>query len=657
MRINAINTLLAILTILMQVACTEIKNPAGIAEEALATGTKGQDTKQYYWYRGEKQEIVVNYEFVNILLSKSIFENPTAIKALCQKYNLIIEDKSLEKGLIKVRFSDAPQTIDTYSNLVSSMREDNQIQKVLPYFDRGSKTQPIGTSQFFYIKLRQGGALDDLIEIAKDYDVMTVEEVPYTPRWYKISIVDSHFATTIEASNTFFETGLFEETDPAFLGLFQPHSTNDPLFSQQWGLKNTITGYDINVEGAWDISTGTGVKIAIIDQAISPNQNDLSPNFTTECYDAEYHVDYCVWFDEPHGTNVAGVAAAVGNNNYQIAGVAYNAKLMRISDNFGTFGSVGADLGIGINWAWANGADVINNCWGEVAGETNLYSSVLENAISDALTYGRSGKGSVIVFSAGNDTTDVAYPANYDERILVAGAITTSGTRLYCSNYGATLDVVAPGENIVTTDPNNSVYPYFSGTSAAAPHVSGVAALMIAANPNLTQENVGRIIETTATKISPNGLYSYYSYPYRYNGTRNSEMGYGLINATAAVTVARDLDLSLPSGNQGMDTYLPTGYAALMGDTLVMGSFPSTTGFFALANSWCNSSYTYYWFFRTTGDSNWKPTFNYVGNDTGVELDIPKPSSNSTLKMYCRIYTGSTYVNTASYTLYVQPDF
>lgn len=657
MRRDDYRLLSTVLTTFLLVACSEIINPVRLADNALTTDTKGQDETLYYWHCGEKQEIELNYEFVNLLLSKSTFENPIVIKTLCQKYNLIIEDKSPEKGLIKVRLTGAPQSIDTYSNLVSSMREDDRIQKVLPYFDRGPKMGPIGTSQFFYIKLRPGGALDDLIEIAEDYDTMVVEEVPYTPRWYKISIVDSHFATSIEASNTFFETGLFEETDPAFLGLFQPHSTNDPLFSQQWGLKNTITGYDINVEGAWDISTGTGVKIAIIDHAISPNQNDLSPNFTTECYDAEYHVDYCVWFDEPHGTNVAGVAAAVGNNNYQIAGVAYNAKLMRISDNFGTFGSVGADLGIGINWAWANGADVINNCWGEVAGETNLYSSVLENAISDALTYGRSGKGSVIVFSAGNDTTDVAYPANYDERILVAGAITTSGTRLYCSNYGATLDVVAPGENIVTTDPNNSVYPYFSGTSAAAPHVSGVAALMIAANPDITREEVVRIIEMTATKISPGGLYSYFQYQNRFNGTRNIETGYGLIDATAAVTIARDLSLNLPAGNQGMGAYLPTGYAALSGDTLIMGYFSSTTGYFSLDTTWYNTSYTYYWSFRTSGDPYWQPSFNYVGNDYGVEMNIPRPSSNSSLTLYCHIYNGSTYIYTAKYTLNVHPDF
>jgi subtilisin family serine protease len=224
----------------------------------------------------------------------------------------------------------------------------------------------------------------------------------------------------------------------------------------------------------------------------------------------------------------------------------------------------------GINWAWQNGASVINGSWG--GSRNDQFSHIVDNAIKNALQHGRGGKGCVIVFSSGNNDSpnNATFPANSDDDIIVVGALTHCGTRKtrtsncdterrWGSNHGVQLDIMAPGVLVPTTDlmgnegynPNIPVHlnysgtiiphdyanrdytVWFNGTSAAAPHVSAVAALILSVNPNLTQKQVADIIESTARKV---GGYPYhYNNPNRPNGSWHVEMGYGLVDAGAAV--------------------------------------------------------------------------------------------------------------------------
>ena len=230
----------------------------------------------------------------------------------------------------------------------------------------------------------------------------------------------------------------------------------------------------------------------------------------------------------------------------------------------------------GFNWAWRNGASVISNSW-----RSSTFSELLEDAIQSAMTNGRNGLGCVVTFSAGNnDSNTVGYPASSLPDIIVVGALSLSGKRKssttidnegwWGSDYGTQLDIMAPGVLIYTTDRTGSVgyvsgdyMPNFIGTSSACPHVAGVAALILSVNPNLTQKEVATIIEKTARKV---GGYSYSTVSGRPNGTWHTEVGYGLIDAYAAVMEAQNASTTVYFNDKTVTT-----------NTVVSGSEISAT--------------------------------------------------------------------------------
>ncbi|HEY9074026.1 MAG TPA: S8 family serine peptidase, partial [Desulfobaccales bacterium] len=251
--------------------------------------------------------------------------------------------------------------------------------------------------------------------------------------------------------------------------------------------------------------------------------------------------------DDAHGTNCAGIAAAMTNNNLGVAGVANNCKIMPV--RVGKSGNAVPDywttdawLADGISWAATHGADVLSNSWG---GGTA--ADAVTSAITSAKTTGRGGKGCVVCFSSGNDNGPVAYPANLGN-VLAVGAISPTGERKspnssdgefwWGGNYGNELDISAPGVLIYSTDIHGAAgytagdyEPTFNGTSSACPHVAGVAGLVLSVNPNLTATQVENAIKSTATDLGATGW--------------DPQFGYGLVNAYGAV-------MSVPHGSKGI---------------------------------------------------------------------------------------------------------
>jgi serine protease len=294
---------------------------------------------------------------------------------------------------------------------------------------------------------------------------------------------------------------------------------NDQYYSKQWNL------HKIGIEGAWTRTKGSGITVAVIDTGIT-QVRDLAETKFVKGYDFVNDTEI-VKDDNGHGTHVAGTVAQTTNNQYGVAGVAYEASLMPLkvlnADGSGTV----ADIAEAIKFAADKGADVINMSLGG-GGESKLMQDAIEYAYK---------KGVVIIAAAGNESTDGAsYPARYPHVIGVS-AFGPDGEKASYSNFGAGVDISAPGGSETgtilqeTIDENGQgLFLGLQGTSMASPHVAGVAAL-IKASGVTEPDQILKVLQQSARVIQDDAL-NYY--------------GAGQLNAEAAVKLASEGQISFP---------------------------------------------------------------------------------------------------------------
>lgn len=327
---------------------------------------------------------------------------------------------------------------------------------------------------------------------------------------------------------------------PASEALHDPEDANDPGYQAQWNLWDRTAG--IRVPGAWKVNRGEGIVVAVVDTGITshseldsrvlpgydmivdaasardgdgrdPNPQDEGDWFTGELCGIGGESGMSSW----HGTHVAGTIAAVANNNDGIAGVAPEARLLPVRA-LGACGGYESDVADSIIWAAGgqvaglpvnpNPARVINLS----VGGDGPCSVTMQNAISSA-----NKAGAAVVVAAGNANRPAAgtSPANCKKVITVAAA-GPNGARASYSNYGDGVDVTAPGGDITSqftqgilstsnfgsTTPGLEAYAFMQGTSMAAPHVAGVAALLMSEmGSSYTPKMVEERLESTARRM------------------------------------------------------------------------------------------------------------------------------------------------------------
>ena len=386
------------------------------------------------------------------------------------------------------------------------------------------------------------------------------------------------------------------------LRLHAMSAPSDPMYASQWDYHEATAG--LNLPAAWDLSTGSGVVVAVLDTGVRPHA-DLAANLVDgydfvssgaagndgDGRDADasdpgdgHDAGFCgagapAGNSSWHGTHVSGTIAAVANNGQGGAGIAYDAKVMPVRV-LGRCGGYMSDIADALVWATggsvpgvpdaATPARVVNLS----LGGSGSCASTMQAAVVGARL-----RGAVVVVAAGNENRDArnSTPANC-VGVLSVAASTRRGGRAPYSNYGPSVTLAAPGGSMSSqTDPNgilstlndgargpgNDIYAYYQGTSMATPHVAGVAALMMALDPGLTGDEVISLMRA-ATRPLPLGCVA--------------GCGAGLLDggkAVGSVLVAGGVSPRIAEGDSNASRLAPQAIASL--PVKVAATISSTT--------------------------------------------------------------------------------
>ncbi len=449
-----------------------------------------------------------------------------------------LDGTAYESGKILVTFKekafDGENEITT-TNAPLSDYAKRAIAKMVTVEESGATRV---TDETASLTLRQGASVSQAVEEIKKSDAVENAQPNYKYTLAENSYED--LAEVMEAAST--------SATPS--GFFDYTATNDPLASTQWYISN----WSERIKDAWtEVKTNNQVGIAILDTGIDKDHEDLVDNIKEA---TNVVPDRYGWTDTDgediygHGTNCAGIAAARSNNGIGMTGTSYNANILSVRVFQNTSEGITADtssLMKGLEYAISKRNDynirIISMSLGiagysidnPLPGDYNVF-----NLVDKAWDAGIS-----TVVASGNDTKSggslqgASFPSYY-EKCIAVGAIRKDGTRAYFSNGGRALDVVAPGYQTystkwsTTTSPTetdkynyNQDWTTTSGTSFATPYVSGVIALMYAANPSLTPENVYNILTTTTDSST---------------AKFSDELGYGKVNPYYAVKEAKRLE-------------------------------------------------------------------------------------------------------------------
>lgn len=524
-----------------------------------------QDNQVGYYYGDEKVYYPISYDRIIVgTAPRASFKTlqQAVAAALSISADSVIESYPGKQLLIKLGRSQAKAD--------GTLRIDavKQVDKVLyarPVFvSESGAYNSYGTD--FIVKLKATTTFAQVQQLMAVNSCTLVRKYPFQDDLYIVAAGKDAGYNALSMANLFYETGLFDYAEPDKVVYDAQHvAPNDPLFSLQWGHANAgthahysgVPGADMKVQQAWDITMGQPyIKVGVIDEGVDLTHPDLQANllqgFNGATLTSNPGDGAPLGAARAHGTNCAGVIAAVANNNTGVAGVAPACKIIPAT----IFGPTGTYLGdaavaAAFDYCRMQGASVIANSWGGGA-----VSSTIDAAINRAVTLGRGGKGCLVLFSTGNGNGAVSYPATNASVVSVGGVnmcnerkstSSCDGETWWGANYGTGLDVVAPCVKIATTDIQGTggyntaagtagnYNASFNGTSSACPSAAGVAALIFSVDSSLTLAQARQILESSCDKVPG---YTYATNAAQPAGTWNNSVGYGRVNARSAVQLA-----------------------------------------------------------------------------------------------------------------------
>lgn len=562
--------------------------------------------ERYYYFQGARIPLAVNPRLVAVRFDAGTTSEAQKqlVESAGELENFDARVDALAGNLVFIPVRAGQNSIAAAERLSAKPG----VQFASPVYDAG--TMQLAETDEFLARFKTNLTASDIAAFNQQNGVTQVSALPYSDRVLILKPNAGNSRSAREMANAYVEAGVVEFAEPNFLlretaprklaaEIVQTPASvpNDPNFDLQWGLQNTrqfqgaVQSADIKAVNAWNITQGaSNIVIAVIDEGVDAAHPELAGKVLAGRNTLFNNSDTTPKTGDYHGTAVAGVAAANSNNGTGIAGVCWYCKILPVKvaerDAQGNWTATFASLASGIDWAWQNGADVLNNSWTMSSGDP---SGTVLQAILNARTAGRNNKGSTIVFASGNENNStVSYPGSLNSYVIAVGAsnwcdqrktpsndVCNNNNTRWGSNYGSALDLVAPGEAIYTTcnvnQCNNSSYAYLSGTSLAAPFVSGTIGLLYSLNPNLTPAQVQQVLQNGAKDLSTAG--------------RDNATGYGRLDAYASIAQLYNLNLSVTdnrtlarAGENLVYTlsYANTGSTA-MGNTVLTVTLPAYT--------------------------------------------------------------------------------
>lgn len=317
----------------------------------------------------------------------------------------------------------------------------------------------------------------------------------------------------IEAVNDLLARGDVEYAEPNYIAYALDTVPNDSFYSHQWGLPK------IAAPAAWDITTGNGITVAVIDTGIDLSHPDFGcpgklvggRNFVNPLLEP---LD-----GNGHGSHVAGIIGACSNNNLGVTGLAWGARLMpvKVLDDLGN--GTYANVSAGIRYAADNGVKIINLSLGGPADSLTLKAAVQYAHDRGALVVAAAGNCAMGGFGCDGKINPDIYPAAYSTTMAVAAA-DEFDNRASFSEFRPYVEVAAPGVSVYSTYSSGD-YTWLSGTSMATPYVAGLAALIWSVDPSLSRDKVRSVIQLSTDDLGVPG--------------KDDHFGYGRINARKAL--------------------------------------------------------------------------------------------------------------------------